>query len=71
MVIRQEVARVGARALVRSELVGVSGQVCSVVYEVTGPCPQHFTDYAEAERALHAATADAAWTEPTSWVAEI
>ncbi|MBA3049087.1 MAG: hypothetical protein KKE42_11330 [Alphaproteobacteria bacterium] len=66
MVIRRELARVGEHSLVETQFVGVSGQVCSVVYELTGPTPQHFTEYAEAERALRS-TASVAWSEPESW----
>jgi hypothetical protein len=69
VVIRRELARIADRCLIRSEFVGVSGQVCSVVYELTGPVPRHFTDYAEAERALRATASDPAWTEPESWEA--
>lgn len=54
MVISRELARIADRALVQTQFVGVSGQVCSVVYEITGPVPQHFTDYAAADRALRA-----------------
>lgn len=68
MVIKRELARVGERALVQTQFIGVSGQVCSVVYELTGPDPQHFTEYAEAERALHIAGPVPAWSEPASWV---
>jgi hypothetical protein len=70
VVIKRELARRGGRALVRTEFVGVSGQVCSVVYELTGPVPQHFTGYAEAERALHAAEPDTAWSEPATWMVD-
>lgn len=52
MVIKRELARNGDRALVQTQFIGVSGQVCSVVYELTGPAPEFFTDYALAERAL-------------------
>jgi len=67
MVIRRELARVGDRSLVQTQFVGVSGQVCSVVYELTGPTPQHFTEYAEAARALHDAGSAVAWSEPATW----
>jgi len=70
VVIKRELARVGMRALVQTEFVGVSGQVCSVVYELTGPVPQHFTDYAKAERALYSGASHAIWSEPASWTIE-
>lgn len=70
MVIKRELARLGARALVQTQFVGVSGQVCSIVYEVTGPTTEHFTEYAEAERALHSTEPVAAWSEPESWEAD-
>ena len=53
MVIKRELDRVGDRVLVQTEFIGVSGQVCSVVYELTGPTPEYFTDVAEAQKALH------------------
>ncbi len=52
MVIKQELDRVGDRVLVQTQFIGVSGQVCSVVYELTGPTPEYFTDIAVAQRAL-------------------
>lgn len=58
MVIKQELDRVGDRVLVQTQFIGVSGQVCSVVYELTGPTPEYFTDYVVAQRALQAAGAD-------------
>lgn len=67
MVIKRELARLGARALVQTQFIGISGQVCSIVYEVTGPTTEHFTEYAEAERALRSAEPVAAWREPQSW----
>lgn len=62
MVIKRELARVGDRALVQTQFIGVSGQVCSVVYELTGPEPEYFTDYALARRALQLTLG-----EPASW----
>lgn len=70
MVIRRELARVGERAVVQTQFIGVSGQVCSVVYELTGPYPQHFTEYAEAERALQSPASVDAWSEPVTWAVE-
>lgn len=58
MVIKRELARNGDRALVQTQFIGVSGQVCSVVYELTGPAPEYFTDYALAEQALQSTGAD-------------
>ncbi len=57
MVIKRELARIGDRALVQTQFIGVSGQVCSVVYELTGPTPEYFTDYALAQRALRLTSA--------------
>jgi len=70
MVIKRELARVGERALVQTQFIGVSGQVCSTVYELTGPYPQHFTEYADAERALQSAEPVEAWGEPVTWALE-
>lgn len=58
MVIKRELARVGDRVLVQTQFIGVSGQVCSVVYELTGPAPEYFTDYLLAQRALQSASAE-------------
>lgn len=52
MVVKRELNRVGNRVLVQTQFIGVSGQVCSTVYELTGPAPEYFTDYALAQRAL-------------------
>lgn len=60
MVIKQELDRVGDRVLVQTQFIGVSGQVCSVVYELTGPTPEYFTDYSVAQRALQSVGADRA-----------
>lgn len=58
MVIKRELARVGDRVLVQTQFIGVSGQVCSVVYELTGPAPEYFTDYLLAQRALQLTRAE-------------
>jgi hypothetical protein len=58
MVIKRELDRVGDRVLVQTEFIGVSGQVCSVVYELTGPTPEYFTDVAVAQIALQETEAD-------------
>ena len=42
MVIKRELDRVGDRVLVQTEFIGVSGQVCSVVYELTGPATKTY-----------------------------
>ena len=52
MVIKRELDRAGDRVLVETQFIGVSGQVCSTVYELTGPTPEHFTDFAVAQKAL-------------------
>ena len=52
MVIKRELDRMGDRMLVETQFIGVSGQVCSVVYELTGAAPEYFTDYDLARRAL-------------------
>lgn len=69
MVIKRELARAGDCVLMQTQFIGVSGQVCSTVYELTGPCPQHFTDYALAERALRMSGSTEVWSEPMSWEA--
>ncbi len=58
MVIKQELDRAGDRVLIQTQFIGVSGQVCSVVYELTGPTPEFFTDYGVAQQALQSAGAD-------------
>lgn len=58
MVIKRELDRVGDRVLVQTQFIGVSGQVCSVVYELTGAAPEYFTDYALAQRAFQLISAD-------------
>ena len=52
MVIRTELERAGAWTLVKQQFVGVSGQVCSVTYELKGPQPAHFNDLDEARAAF-------------------
>jgi hypothetical protein len=52
MVIKRELDRAGNRVLVETQFIGVSGQVCSIVYELTGPTPEYFTDLAVAHEAL-------------------
>lgn len=44
----------GDRVLVEVQLVGVSGQVCSLSYEVDGPEKLYFATRGEAEVALKA-----------------
>lgn len=41
--IRRELARDGDRSLIEVRFVGVSGQVCSTTWEITGPEPRVFT----------------------------
>ena len=53
--IRTELHRAGAWILIKQQFVGVSGQVCSVTYELTGPVPAHFNDLAEATAAFRRA----------------
>ena len=52
MLIRREIGRVGERALVKIQFAGVSGQICSTTYELTGPNREGFTDRRQAEGAL-------------------
>lgn len=56
MVIKRERDRAGDRVLVETQFIGVSGQVCSTVYELTGPTPEYFTDFAVARKALTGTT---------------
>ena len=63
MMIRTEVERAGAWSLIKQQFVGVSGQVCSVTYELKGPRPAHFNDLEEARAAFW--QADALATEET------
>jgi hypothetical protein len=65
MVIKRELDRIGDRVLVETQFIGVSGQVCSVVYELTGPVPEFFTDHDLARRALRLVPA-----EPATWEVE-
>lgn len=60
MVIRRELSRMGDRVLVEVQLVGISGQVCSLSYEVDGPEKLYFATRGEAEVALMADPIDAA-----------
>lgn len=55
MVIRTEIEKAGAWTLIRQQFVGVSGQVCSVTYELAGPRPAHFNDLGEARAAFRQA----------------
>ncbi len=57
MLIRREVARIGDIALTKVQFAGVSGQICSVTYELSGPEPMRFTDRGRAEEALRRAAA--------------
>lgn len=52
MLIRRELARAGDSVLIEIQFVGVSGQVCSMSYEVDGPEKLSFATRAEAEAAL-------------------
>ena len=53
--IRTEVEKAGAWTLIKQQFVGVSGQVCSVTYELKGPRPAHFNDLDEARAAFRRA----------------
>lgn len=55
MVIRTELAKAGEWTLLRQQFIGVSGQVCSVTYELRGPRPAHFNDLTEARAAFQEA----------------
>lgn len=52
MLTRTELARSGDWTLVKQQLVGVSGQVCSTTYELTGPRPGHYSALADARAAF-------------------
>ena len=56
MLIRTELGRAGDWILVKQQLVGVSGQVCSTTYELAGPRPGHYTALADARAAFKRAT---------------
>ncbi len=56
MLIRTELGRAGDWILVKQQLVGVSGQVCSTTYELAGPRPSHYTALADARAAFKRAT---------------
>ena len=60
MVIKRELARRGDRMLREVQFVGVSGQVCSLSYEVDGPETLYFDTREEAEAALLAGFIDVA-----------
>ena len=60
MVIRRELARSDEMLLIEIEFVGVSGQVCSLSYEIDGPNKLYFAQRAEAEAAFWAASECAA-----------
>lgn len=55
VLIRREIARIGNVALTKVQFAGVSGQICSVTYELSGPEPMRFTDRGRAEEALRRA----------------
>jgi len=55
VVIRTELEKAGVWTLVKQQFEGVSGQVCSVTYELTGPRSAHFNDLSEARAAFRAA----------------
>lgn len=57
MVITRELDRAGDRVLIQTQFIGVSGQVCSTVYELTGPTPEYFTDFIVARNALRSTDA--------------
>lgn len=56
MMIRTELSRSGAWTLVKQQLVGISGQVCSTTYKLAGPRPGHYTALADARAAFKRAT---------------
>lgn len=55
MVIRTELEKAGDWTLLKQQFVGVSGQVCSVTYELRGPRPAHFNNLNEARAAFREA----------------
>ena len=57
LVIRTQLEQAGAWTLIKQQFVGVSGQVCSVTYELKGPRPDHFNDLDEARAAFRQAEA--------------
>jgi hypothetical protein len=59
VVIRRELARRGDRTLREVQFVSVSGQVCSLSYEVDGPEMLYFSSRQEAQAALMAGCVDA------------
>ena len=60
MVLKRELARSGDGRLFEVQFIGVSGQVCSLSYEVDGPEKLYFTERVEAEAAFLAASGRAA-----------
>ena len=52
MVIKRELSRIGDRLLTEIQFIGVSGQVCSISYEMDGPEKLFFSNRAEAEAAM-------------------
>lgn len=56
MLTRTELSRSGDWTLVRQQLVGISGQVCSTTYEITGPRPGHYSALADARAAFERAS---------------
>lgn len=59
MLIKRELERRGDRSLAEVQFVGISGQVCSLSYEVDGREKQYFATREEARAALWDATATA------------
>ena len=49
MFIRKELERRGNSSLVKTQVVGVNGQIESTTFEITGPRPHQFSDLATAE----------------------
>ena len=54
MVLKRELARIGDRLLIEVQFVGISGQICSLNYEVHGPEKLYFAERADAEAAFEA-----------------
>jgi len=52
MLLKRELARMGDRLLIEVQFVGVSGQVCSLSYELDGPERLYFKERVEAEAAF-------------------
>ena len=53
---RTELGRSGDWTLLKQQLVGVSGQVCSTTYELAGPRPGHYSALADARAAFERAS---------------